>query len=239
MSLQSRGNVMKRFFFASLGLLAAVACKPATKEPVDVGGPSSSSPSAPSPSNAVSAAPSPNAVLLSPAQKLTAQGGEARGVLTKLEDAGYPMFIASITLPDGGVVEALFNNEAVAVAGEANSLVGKPVTASISITSQASLLRLAAKGQTVYEFQGDGALEIPADAKTVTGTLSGADTPSGDLPSQLKITSTDGSVVDFEEFSDPKLEAQNGKVVTMTYIMRDSADVIALSADTSGAAKSK
>jgi hypothetical protein len=53
--------------------------------------------------------------------------------------------------------------------------------------------------------------------RTIEGVLSGADGESGDLPSELTVTASDGTDVTFEAFIEPGMTQANGQTVTLRY----------------------
>lgn len=174
---------------------------------------------------------------LSPAQQsaeliktLNAKGGDLKGVLTKADDAGYPMFWLTFTLDGGVTFETLANDQELPNTDAFTALVGKPVTATIQAIAEPDLLRLEARGRVVMEreIEVDTKLVIPPDAKTVTGVLSGAREPSGDLPNELTVTAKDGTKVAFRQFFDERLAAQEGREVTLTYEINNYTEVSAI-----------
>lgn len=167
------------------------------------------------------------------ARAIESEGGEVKAVQATFADAGYPMYAATFTLEGGATLDALLNAEEVAVEGGVDALNGKPVVATIAAVVEPSMLVMEAKGKRVMEREvgPDQKLEIPADAKTVTGILTGAKEPSGDLPNWLSIKTADGTEVKFREFFDERLAAHEGKEVTMTYDLYRFANVTALKAE--------
>lgn len=67
---------------------------------------------------------------------------------------------------------------------------------------------------------GEYAPELNKKWKKVTGTLSGAENLSGDLPSKIYITNSEGRKLEFDWFVDDKVLAINNKVVTAYYTSR-------------------
>jgi hypothetical protein len=205
---------MKFRLILAAAAVALAACQPAAK--------------APPPAPAITAEQS-----AAMATKLATEGGELTGVLTTAVDAGYPMFSTVFTLDGGATVEALFNNEAATVEGDdIGALVGKPVVATITMVERQEMKRIDMKGKAVLtpETESGAPTEIPADAKTITGRLTGAKEPGGDLPNEITVTAKDGTAVVFEAFPEPKLEALEGKEVTLTYAPWKTPTVTALKA---------
>lgn len=167
-----------------------------------------------------------------PAPLFTAAAEEAApakstitGVLTAADDAGYPMYWLAI-MPAGGTESRLMlNNEEAEVVGQIGDMVGKKVTVDYETRPTIGVLDLVADGKSIA-FPDAPKLEPVPEAKTISGTLSGASEPTaGDLPSELTVTAKDGAKVVFEWFVEETVVKYNGKEVTLTYV-NDTTDAV-------------
>jgi hypothetical protein len=194
---------------ATLAALAVTACQPAAK--------------APEPNPAAVAEP----VEVALADLPPAPAGEIIATLSKVEDAGYPMFWLSLTPEAGPTVGATLNNEEVSTPDGITALAGKKVNATVTVTAKNNMLRLSAGAAVVYEMEraADAPLQIPADAKTVTGKITGLKEVSGDLPSLLTLTAKDGTKMEFEHYVDESLAKYDGTEMTVLYNTYQSSEV--------------
>jgi hypothetical protein len=202
-----------RLIFALACAVALSACQP-TAKPAPVAPP---------------AAPAAPAAAPSTSNELAA--GTHKGVLSLVEDAGYPMFWLTLT-PDGGAPQkTLINNEKAAIQGGLETMKGRHVTVTVAAQEKVQVYELAAGGASLV-FEGMQKPRRPAQVDTITGVLSGAGRAAsqGDLPAPLKITAGGGKAVAFDWFVTPKLQAQNGKTVTLTYAMERKLEATALQA---------
>jgi hypothetical protein len=150
--------------------------------------------------------------------------GEITGILSTLNDAGYPMFWAVITPATGAPAAALVNNEEIKATGEVTALKGKTVKAMIDVRTEADLVQLSVAGKPVFEMERgpDTPFIAPDGAKTITGKVSGA-TVSGDLPSMVTITANDGTKAEARAFLTEGQAVKDGATVTAMYVENQSA----------------
>jgi hypothetical protein len=190
--------------------LALGACQPAAKAP-----------EAPAPVEA----PAP----LNPRDMPIPAAGEVTGLLTTVEDAGYPMFWTVITPASGAPVAALVNNEDIKASGDITALTGKTVKATIDVRTEADLVQLSVAGKPIYEMERgpDTPFIAPEGAKTITGKVSGA-TVSGDLPSMVTITAKDGTKAVTRAFLNDGQTLKDGATVTAMYVETQSAYITAI-----------
>jgi hypothetical protein len=186
--------------------LALAACQPAAK------------PADPAPATAPAAEPENPRDMPLPAP------GEITGVLSTLNDAGYPMFWAVITPASGAPVAALVNNEDIKAPGEVTALKGKTVKAMIDVRTEADLVQLSVAGKPIYEMERgpDTPFIAPEGAKTITGKVSGA-TVSGDLASMVTITAKDGTKAVTRAFLNEGQTLKDGATATAMYVENQSA----------------
>jgi hypothetical protein len=188
------------------------ACQPTAKP---------APPVPPAPASAPVAAPAPPSELAA---------GTHAGVLTLIEDAGYPMFWLTLT-PEGGAPQrTLVNNEKAAIEGGLETLKGRHISVTVAAKDKVAIYELAGPGGASLVFEGMQKPQAPAAVETVTGVLSGAGRAAnpGDPPAPLKITPRAGKAVAFEWFVTPKLQAQNGKTVTLTYAIERELEAVAV-----------
>ena len=212
-----------RCFVLSLGLAALplAACQKAPP------------PAAASPTTAASATASsaPSASPAAAPSNLPDGDFKVVGVVTKVEDAGYPMFALTV-LPDGQreTIGLLFNNEAASRPKDLEISVFEGKRAEIAYTRkpQLDLVDLAMAGKSLLTRQPGEVAGKPE--ASVTGTLSGAKALSaGDLPDVITVTDTAGRKFEFEMFiSDKAVVAANGKEVTVGYDNSQREDATAI-----------
>lgn len=146
------------------------------------------------------------------------------GEVTKVEDAGYPMFHVIVTPASGAPVEMLWmaEDDSVKVAPEdaqPASFQGKQVEVSFSRVASFSLAEISRDGKALLQREPGEGFAMPANVKTITGVLSGPDQlTAGDLPDELTVKDSTGAVVTVQHFiiEDAILKAV-GKTVTMSY----------------------
>jgi len=186
----------------------------------------------------VSAAATPPAV--SPAPAPPPAAGDALplgafkivGVLTKVEDAAYPMFALTVDPGDGKEpLGLLFNNEAAKKTPadlDIGSLEGKRVAIDYTRKDDLQMLTMKLDGKDILGH--DPAYPVPAAESSVTGKLDGVtELSGGDLPDTLTVIDSAGKKFDFEAFvSEPAIVAANGKTVTVGYNTRPREDVTAI-----------
>lgn len=150
--------------------------------------------------------------------------GEITGVLSTLDDAGYPMFWAVITPASGAPAAALINNEEIKATGEVTALKGKTVKAMIEVRTESDLVQLSVAGKPIYEMERgpDTPFIAPEGAKTITGKVTGA-TVSGDLPSEVTITAKDGAKAVTRAFLTEGQTLKDGATATAMYVENQSA----------------
>ena len=204
-------NQMRVVLFLGLAALPLAACQ---KDPP---------PTAASPTAAASASATPAAPAMPAAAPVAKPNGDFNviGVVTKVEDAGYPMFALTV-LPDGQTetLGLLFNNEEASkpMDTEISSFEGKRAEIAYTRKPQLDLEDLSQNGKSLLKRE-PGEPVPPKSAETVTGKLSGAKALSaGDLPDVITVTDAAGKTYDFEMFiSDKAVVAANGKEVTVGY----------------------
>lgn len=146
------------------------------------------------------------------------------GVLLAFEDSGFPMYSLEVG-PAGATVGDEDNLSMLVLDPDAGGpvdpatirpLIGQTVAVGYAVTADTGMVDLLVNGVSILpQVEGDPA--PPADAKTIDGILSGADTDSGDLPSELRVTAPDGTSVTFEAFVFGEMTSANGRTVTLRY----------------------
>jgi hypothetical protein len=153
------------------------------------------------------------------------------GVVTKVEDAGYPMFALTV-LPDGQTetIGLLFNNEAASRPKdlEISAFEGKRAAIAYTRKPQLDLVDLTLAGKSLLTRQPGEVVGKPE--ASVTGKLAGAKKLSaGDLPDVITVTDAAGKKFEFEMFiSDKPVVAANGKEVTASYDNSQREDATAI-----------
>jgi hypothetical protein len=151
------------------------------------------------------------------------------GDLAEIQDAGYPMAILIMNVPDVGAgSEYTINLEAAAIeGGDINALKGKQVTLTLETAIEPVAVDVTFEGKSVMAMEGEQPPAVEPGDKTITGILSGVPEPTAsDLPSLAAVTAKDGTKVEFEVYADDRMAAANGKEVTLRYVMADRTDVV-------------
>ncbi len=147
--------------------------------------------------------------------------GETRleGVVTKVEDGGYPQFTVTVRPDSGGEDMALYlNAESGADLGgqEPSSFADQNVIAYYT-TSDNPLLQdmQRPEGQSILPA---GGMPAAADSQYITGMLTGAETATaGDLPDVVTIIDAQNVAHTFELFITDGVVAANGQQVRVQY----------------------
>ena len=145
-----------------------------------------------------------------------------RGLLTQVEDAGYPMVVLTIEFPERDFSEQfVMNLEEVNSldGGQLSAAVGKYVSFEYSSVLANALLELKRNGKSLL-YESD-APELGSDIQTITGILSNAEyETTGDLPGELFITTEEEITEKFEFFITPEIVKANGAKVVGYYDQR-------------------
>lgn len=143
------------------------------------------------------------------------------GIVKKVEDGQYPMFIVTIEFPrsqhtvDFNINITNLKQENL----DLHALKDKNVNVVYTSDAENMLMDIHFNGKTLY---GKYAPELDDSYKKITGILSGADSESGDLPSTISITEKDGIKMNFKEFVTKEIMAKNGQQVTGYYYTKYS-----------------
>lgn len=191
------------------------------------------SPAAAPPKAAAPAAGPPAAAATQATKPLSQPNGAFNliGVVTKVDDAGYPMFVLTV-LPDGqtGAVSLLFNNEEASRPKDLQieSFEGKRAQIAYTRKPQLDLVDMTLAGKSLLTREPGQIAGTPE--ATVTGKLSGANALSaGDLPDVIKVTDAAGKTYEFEMFiSDKAVVAADSKEVTVGYKNSQREDATAI-----------
>lgn len=159
------------------------------------------------------------------------------GTITKVADAGYPLFLVTVDFGGGEIGEFTWNNEEATLTGapkdsEIESLIGK--SASIAYTRAETLDAVSIKhnGKEVLDWPSDTGVPRPTPETIVTGVLSGAGKMTdSDLPDALTVKDAAGKDHTFEHFvSERALIAANNKPVEVGFrkVIRESITAITM-----------
>lgn len=143
------------------------------------------------------------------------------GVVTAVEDGGYPQFTVTLT-HEGGEPRTFYLVEPDADLDGASAGDFLNLAAVVYYTSgddhMISDIRDAAGASLVQE---DAQGAAPTDGASITGTLSGAEAiTTSDLPDIITVTDGAGAAVSFEYYVDDRVMAANGQQVTVHYTTR-------------------
>jgi hypothetical protein len=215
--IRAQEGIMSRLLFAgALAGLMLAGCQPPA--PTDAAAPAPEAPQAPAAPQAADALPLGDF-------KVT-------GVLTKVEDGAYPMFVLTVDTGDGKEPLVLnFNNEDVKKTPadlEIGSLTGKRVAIDYTRKTELDLLTMMLDGKDIRHH--DPAYPVPVPDLSVTGRLDGVtQVTASDLPDVLTVTDSAGKAYEFEAYvSEEAIVAANGKTVTVGYDAGVREDVTAI-----------
>lgn len=139
------------------------------------------------------------------------------GLITAMEDAGYPMYNVTVSFPERqSSNDFTLNAENAALSHEVNAFQDKYATLYYESNESNEVLDIIYDGKSLL---GEYA---PEDYKGLTkfeGVLKGATSESGDLPSVLTIEG-EGETLAFEYFVDVETMAVNDQQVTVYYYKR-------------------
>lgn len=141
------------------------------------------------------------------------------GLIADLQDAAYPIFIVLVEIPERGqTFEFNMNVEAAELSHDWPEFTGKYATIYYQIDELINVFDLQYQGAST---QGEYAPPIDPTWESITGILSGADRPSGDLPIDLSIKTANGKSISFEYFVDDLVMQANGQNVEIFYEMTE------------------
>lgn len=155
---------------------------------------------------------------------------EEYGLVESIENGAYPMYVVRVNFERAEhIVDFNLNIEAVPFTiEELNNSLGKYARIQYKSELQPDLMDVHYKKRSVL---GDTSSQMNKRWVSFEGTLSGAESPTmSDLPSQIKIESSDGNSMYFEIFVDEALNAVNGKIVTVYYDEKVLNSMVGLSA---------
>lgn len=138
------------------------------------------------------------------------------GMVEKYQDGAYPMYIVTIDFVEKNfTMDFNLNIEAVAIDSETlSNLVGKYVSFYYTSEWVEDINDLYFEDKSL---SGQYAPELDKEWSVFIGTLSGAESLSGDLPSLITITNAAGESMNFEWYVDNEVQKVNGKEVTAYY----------------------
>jgi hypothetical protein len=152
------------------------------------------------------------------------------GIIERIEDGGYPMFVITVHFPERNEqAEFTLNVEAMAMdVSVLTSLEGKYANIHYQSKLENALYDLRFQAASLF---GAYAPETTDPAwKTISGTLQGAGTETqGDLPNEFSVVNEQGEAVVFEEFITSEIAAANGQPVTAFYAIRSRETITHLS----------
>lgn len=139
------------------------------------------------------------------------------GIIKKIEDGIYPMFIFTIEFPEREFqMEFNLNMEFVNMEPKSiDQLLGQYASFYYLIEEEEDLIDVHYKGKSLME---DYVPEMSDNWRKVSGILSGAEEETvGDLPGNISVTSEQGEVYHFYYYVDTSMLKANGKEVTAFY----------------------
>lgn len=152
------------------------------------------------------------------------------GLITVMEDAGYPMYNVTVSFPERqSSNDFTLNAENTALSHEVNAFQDKYATLYYESNESNEVLDIIFEGKSLL---GEYAPEDHDGLTKFEGLLKGATSESGDLPSELKIEGEEETLV-FEYFVDAETMAANDQQVTVYFYKRyvDEITYLELSVD--------
>lgn len=137
------------------------------------------------------------------------------GLITAIEDSGYPMFSIDVEFPERQTSASFsFNVEASPLdAAQLEAVKGKYATIYYEVVDDPTIESILRDCDPVWGVVSPDSNGI----KEINGILSGAESISGDLPGTLVITTDDGRQMKFEHFIEEEVLAVNNTEVTVFY----------------------
>jgi hypothetical protein len=152
-----------------------------------------------------------------------------RGVLTELEDGGYPFATLTIEFPERNFKEHFtINLEEVKSVNMAtlNGWLGKHISFEYNSEVENALIDLKSNGKSVFP---KGNRPPIAGAKAITGILSNAaEATQGDIPSELYIKTEEEITEKFPFFITEDIVKLNGKTVVGYYQQRTKNTIVSM-----------
>ncbi len=139
------------------------------------------------------------------------------GILSDIEDSGYPFFSANMTFPERNmVIPFTLNAEALGMApDEIAALEGQYVTIDYTTDLEKTVYEIELEGDFLMGTKDRAEL---SDYNTARGLMGGAEITMGDLPGTFYLEDAEGGHVYFEEFIDDDMMKGNGHDVVIYYL---------------------
>ena len=150
-------------------------------------------------------------------------GDEIRefGLITNIEDSGYPFFNCTVSFPERQMEEVfLINLEDPGMPNLEAFMTWKGQYAAFNYTStlENTLLDIRQDGKSLL---GIAAADLPEGLSRITGTLSGATAvTTGDLPGKIRIHDPESASLAFEFFITEEMVEVEGQLVEGWYDVR-------------------
>lgn len=139
------------------------------------------------------------------------------GIITAIEDSGYPMSMVSVSFPEREMnFDFLLNEEDVMLSHGLMEFLDQYATIYYEIIDSNDIMDIIFEGQSLL---GEYAPEDHEGLEKFEGTLKRATSASGDLPSTISVAG-ENETLDFEYFVDEDLIAINGQKITVYYYQR-------------------
>lgn len=140
------------------------------------------------------------------------------GIIERVEDATYPFFEVTLNFVERNMKQDFnLSIESISLTdSELYKLKGKYATIYYTSDLVNDLVDLHFEGKSLF---GEYAPDMDSSWKKITGTLSGAESVSGDLPGKITVTDSEGQKIEFELYIDDETIKANGKTVTAFYTL--------------------
>ncbi|MFY0630576.1 MAG: hypothetical protein JXR05_09355 [Flavobacteriaceae bacterium] len=140
------------------------------------------------------------------------------GIIERVEDATYPFFEVTLNFVERNIKQDFnLSIESISLTdSELYKLKGKYATIYYTSDLVNDLVDLHFEGKSLF---GEYAPDMNSNWKKIIGTLSGAESVSGDLPGKVTVTDSNGQKIEFELYIDDETVKANGKTVTAFYTL--------------------
>ncbi len=146
------------------------------------------------------------------------------GIIESIEDGAYPMFIVKVNFPKINYkTDFNLNIESISLnILDLEKMKGSYANIYYTSDEENNLYDIYFEGKST---SGEYAPEIDGSEKKITGILSGVNSLSGDLPSKIYVTDSDGKKTEFKWYVDEDILKLNQKTVTVYYNTKYSKNI--------------
>ena len=149
---------------------------------------------------------------------------QQHGIIESIEDGVYPMFIVKVNFPKINYkTDFNLNIESISLnIADLEEMKGSYANIYYTSDEENNLSDIYYNGKSL---SGEYAPELNKNFKKITGILSGVNSLSGDLPSKIYVTDSEGKKTEFKWFIDEDILKLNQKTVTVFYSTKYSKNI--------------